>query len=145
MSRYASTGTRLPCLRPMGEETLPVTVVIPAYQRAAMVERAIRSVQAQRARPAEVIVVDDASGDDTGPRAASLGAHLITPEQNQGEGAARNTGLQAAAHDWVALLDCDDEWLPTHLETLWAVRDGHVLIGTAVLGTGGAATDHRVY
>jgi GT2 family glycosyltransferase len=129
----------------MGDQPLPVTVVIPAFRRPDMVERAIRSVQAQSARPAEVIVVDDASGDETGPRAAQLGARLITHERNQGEGAARNTGLEAARTAWVALLDCDDEWLPAHLETLWPMRDGHVLVGTAVLGTGPDSADHRVY
>jgi Glycosyl transferase family 2 len=129
----------------MGDQPLPVTVVIPAYRRPDMVERAIRSVQAQRARPAELIVVDDASGDDTGPRADRLGAHVITHAENRGEGAARNTGLEAASHDWVALLDCDDEWLPHHLETLWPARDGHLLVGGAVLVTGSELSNGGAY
>lgn len=129
----------------MGEETLPVTVVIPAYRRPDMVERAVRSVLGQTRPPAEIIVVDDASGDDTGARAAAAGAHVLTHARNQGEGATRNTGIEAAAHDWVALLDSDDEWLPAHLETVWEARDGHVLVGTAVLGTGAGPDDHRVY
>lgn len=124
---------------------LPVSVVIPAYRRPEMVERAIRSVLAQHPQPAELLVIDDCSGDDTGARAAALGARLITHEENQGEGGARNTGLAEAGHDWVALLDCDDEWLPGHLETLWAARDGHVVIGTAALGSGEHPEDHRVY
>src|SRR4051812_16447182 len=109
-----------------------------------MVQRAIRSVHGQSRPPAEVIVVDDASGDDTGIRAAELGARVITHERNLGEGGARNTGLAAATHDWVALLDCDDEWLPKHLETLWPERDGHLLIGTAVLVAGDTG-NRRVY
>lgn len=129
----------------MGLEVLPVSVVIPAYRRPAMVERAIRSVLAQRPRAAELVVVDDCSGDDTGGRAAALGARLITHGENQGEGGARNTGLAEAGHDWVALLDCDDEWLPGHLETLWAARDGHILIGTAALGAGDRPEHHRLY
>jgi glycosyltransferase involved in cell wall biosynthesis len=124
---------------------LPVSVVIPAYRRPDMVERAVRSVLRQ-SRPAdEVIVVDDASGDDTGARAEALGARLITHEQNLGEGAARNTGIEAARHDWVALLDCDDEWLPEHLATLWAQRNGHALVGTAVLATRPDSNEHRVF
>ena len=120
-------------------------MVIPAYRRPDMVERAVRSVLAQ-SRPAdEVIVVDDASGDETGARAAALGARVITHEENLGEGAARNTGIEAARHDWVALLDCDDEWLPGHLATLWAQRDGHALVGTAVVATGAGSDDHRVF
>jgi hypothetical protein len=109
-----------------------------------MVERAIRSVRAQRAPATEVIVVDDASDDDTGERAAAHGAQVITHKRNMGEGASRNTGLRAAGTEWVALLDSDDEWLPTHLETVWADRDGHVLVGSAMLVTGGEGVDHRV-
>lgn len=124
---------------------LPITVVIPAYRRPDMVERALRSVQAQRpAVPAEVIVVDDCSGDETGARAAELGARVITHERNQGRGGSRNTGLAAARHDWVALLDSDDEWLPSHLATVWAAREGFVLVGSAALSIGGAMSDHRV-
>jgi GT2 family glycosyltransferase len=129
----------------MAEQPLPITVVIPAYRRPDMVERAVRSVQAQSARPAELIVVDDASGDETGPRAERLGARVITHDENRGEGAARNTGLEAAAHDWVALLDCDDEWLPHHLETLWPARDGHLLVGGAVLVTGSELANGGAY
>ena len=127
------------------QEHLPVSVVIPAYRRPREVERAIRSVHAQTAPPAELIVVDDASCDETGSRAAGLGARVVTHEQNRGEGAARNSGMEAAAHEWVALLDCDDEWLPQHLETLWEARDGHVLVGSAILGTGSGARHGRVY
>jgi glycosyltransferase involved in cell wall biosynthesis len=109
-----------------------------------MVERAVRSVLAQERPPDEIIVVDDASGDETGDRAAALGARVITHEQNQGEGGARNTGLAAAKHEWVALLDCDDEWLPAHLATLWPARDSHVLVGSAALAVG-QPEDHRVF
>jgi GT2 family glycosyltransferase len=128
----------------MGRE-LPVTVVIPAYRRPDMVERALLSVLAQHPRPAEIIVVDDASGDETGSRAASLGAHVITHEQNQGEGASRNTGIRAAHHEWVALLDCDDEWLPGHLEVVWGARGSHVIVATAALTRAEDLTEHRVY
>lgn len=126
-------------------DPLPVTAVIPAYRRPDMVERAVRSVVAQERPPAEVIVVDDASGDETGARAEQLGARVITHEQNRGEGGARNTGLAAASHEWVALLDCDDEWLPAHLATLWPARAGHVLVGSAALTVGGPPGDRRVF
>ena len=126
-------------------DALPVTVVIPAYRRPDMVERAIRSVQRQRQRPADIIVVDDASGDGTGERAAALGARVLTHESNRGEGAARNTGIEAVEHDWIALLDCDDEWLPGHLGAVWGARHGHSIVGAAVLGTGPDPAHHRVY
>src|SRR4051794_22007935 len=117
----------------MASYSLPVAVVIPAYRCEATIERAVRSALAQRPAPAEVIVVDDASGDRSGELAAALGARVLTHERNQGEGAARNTGLNAAREPWVALLDADDEWLPGHLETLWRARGPHVLVGSATL------------
>jgi len=135
----------MPPVRPRSaSDALPITVVIPAYRRPDMVERAVRSVLAQDRPADEVIVVDDASGDETGARAAGLGARVIVHEQNSGEGGARNTGLRAARHEWVALLDSDDEWLPSHLATLWAERDGHLLVGSAALATGDPG-DRRVY
>src|SRR3954469_17155942 len=114
--------------RDMGHEPLPVSVVIPAYRRAAMAERAVRSAFAQRRPPAEVIVVDDASGDDTAARVEAAGARVVVHDRNRGRGAARNSGLRAAANDWVALLDSDDAWLPEHLTTLWPARDDHLLL-----------------
>src|SRR6478672_8191663 len=107
---------------------LPVSVVIPAWRCAGFAEAAIRSVQAQTAQPLEVIVVDDASGDGTAEAARRLGVTVIEHESNAGVGRTRNDGIEAAAGEWIALLDCDDEWLPQHLETLWAARDGHVLV-----------------
>lgn len=113
----------------------PVTVVIPAYNRAGMIERALRSVTRQRpAPPAEVIVVDDASSDDTVAVATALGVRVIRHEHNGGAATARNTGIAAATQPWIALLDSDDEWLPHHLETLWGLRDDHVLVAASALG-----------
>ena len=115
-------------------ETLPVSVVIPAYNRPQLVRRALASVARQTPRPpAEVIVVDDCSSDHTGMAAAEMGATVIRHEVNRGEGAARNSGLKAATQEWVALLDSDDEWLPSYLGTLWSLRDGHVLVSGSAL------------
>jgi glycosyltransferase involved in cell wall biosynthesis len=115
---------------------LPVSVVIPAWRCAGFVEAAIRSVQAQSETPLELIVVDDASGDGTAEAARALGATVIEHESNAGVGRARNDGIDAASGDWIALLDSDDEWMPQHLETLWAARDGHVLVTAAAVTTG---------
>jgi glycosyltransferase involved in cell wall biosynthesis len=73
-----------------------------------------------------------------------MGARVIVHEVNQGEGAARNTGLAATEQPWVALLDSDDEWLPSHLENVWAARDGHVLVADAALAVGQGAVP-RIY
>lgn len=117
-----------------GGEPLPVSVVIPAFNRAEMLERALASVAAQTPRPPlEVIVVDDCSTDETGEVARRWGAQVIRHDENQGEAAARNTGLAAAGEDWVALLDSDDEWLPHLLATLWPLRGGHQLVAGASL------------
>lgn len=112
---------------------VPVSVVIPAWRCAGYVEAAIRSVRAQTLAPAELIVVDDASGDGSAAAARGLGATVIEHDSNQGAGRTRNDGVGAATGDWIALLDCDDEWLPHHLETLWGARRGHVLVSAAAV------------
>jgi hypothetical protein len=114
-----------------------VSVVIPAYNRAKLVARAVASARDQRPRPpAEVIVVDDASVDGTGDRAAAMGARVVRHAHNRGEADARNTGMQVAGQAWVALLDSDDEWLPHHLDTLWALRGEHVVVADSMLVCG---------
>jgi glycosyltransferase involved in cell wall biosynthesis len=112
---------------------LPVSVVIPAHDRAGTIERALASARRQTAQPSEVIVVDDASGDDTAARAEEMGARVVRHERNRGAGSARNTGIEAARNDWIAFLDSDDEWLDHHLATLWSVRGEHVLVAGSAL------------
>jgi glycosyltransferase involved in cell wall biosynthesis len=109
-------------------------VVIPAFNRAEMLARAIRSVDAQLPDlPAEVIVVDDGSEDATAAVAERLGARVIRHPRNLGLAAARNTGLELATQPWVALLDSDDEWLPHHLAQMWELRGSHVLVASSAL------------
>jgi GT2 family glycosyltransferase len=117
------------------DNTLPVCVLIPAYNAAEFLERCLRSVWAQTPRlPAEVIVVDDGSSDETAAIAESLGAKVVRHKTNRGLPAARNSGLAATALDWVALLDADDEWLPNHLAELWALKsDQFSFVATAAL------------
>lgn len=115
-------------------EPVPVSVVIPAYNRADLVGRAIRSALSQRpSPPAEIIVVDDCSSDATGDEARKFGVTVIRHDVNRGEAGARNSGMEAAQHDWVAFLDSDDEWLPEHLATLWPRRNGHVAVSSTAL------------
>jgi glycosyltransferase involved in cell wall biosynthesis len=116
---------------------LPVSVIIPAYNRAHMLRRALASVWSQRpSLPAEVIVVDDGSTDETAEVASGLGATVIRHPRNLGLSAARNSGLQVARNAWVALLDSDDEWLPHHLASLWQLRGDHVLVTGSALQCG---------
>jgi GT2 family glycosyltransferase len=119
--------------RPEGNP-LPITVIIPAYNRADTVARAVASALAQRpSRPAEVVVVDDGSADDTAEVARLAGARVIRHSVNRRLGAARNTGLSNATQPWIALLDSDDEWLPHHLASLWPLRGPHVLLAASAL------------
>jgi len=124
---------------------LPISVVIPAYNRAAVMPRALASVRAQRpCAPAEVVVVDDGSADDTAGVAERAGARVVRLRSNQGQAVARNAGVQAATQPWIAFLDSDDEWLPHHLATLWPLRDGHVLLGASALHCRDDASRNRI-
>jgi glycosyltransferase involved in cell wall biosynthesis len=125
--------------------TVPVSVVIPAYNRERMLRRALESVLAQRPAPAEIVVVDDASTDRTAAVAQELGATVVRHERNAGEGAARNSGIAAAGQPWIALLDSDDEWLPHHLASLWQARGDHVLVATSALRCHEDPTQDRLH
>lgn len=95
-----------------------VSVIIPTYNRASVVTRAIKSVMAQDYEPVEIIVVDDASGDDTQRVVESLGdarIRYLVRSENKGAAAARNTGIRAARGAFIAFLDSDDEYLPGRL------------------------------
>jgi glycosyltransferase involved in cell wall biosynthesis len=96
-----------------------VSVVIPAYNRAATVAEAVASVLAQTVPPHEIIVVDDGSTDATPEVLAAFGDRIIVVRQpNAGVSAARNAGVARATGDWLAFLDSDDLWLPDRLATL---------------------------
>jgi glycosyltransferase involved in cell wall biosynthesis len=94
-----------------------VSVVIPCYRCARTIERAVASVAAQTLRPAEVILVDDASGDDTRDVLNRLKEQfdagwikLVFLDKNVGAGSARNAGWAEASQPYVAFLDADDAW-----------------------------------
>jgi glycosyltransferase involved in cell wall biosynthesis len=94
-----------------------VSVIIPTYNRAWCVERAVDSVLTQTIRDVELVVVDDGSNDDTARRLAAYGPALqVISQANRGVSAARNTGIAAARGRWIALLDSDDYWLPEKLK-----------------------------
>jgi len=102
-----------------------VSVIIPTYRRGNLLRRAIDSVLAQSWTHWELIVVDDASPDDSVSSMVSEFAdprmRCIRHERNQGAPAARNTGIRAAKGKYIALLDSDDEWLPEKLEVQLAL------------------------
>jgi glycosyltransferase involved in cell wall biosynthesis len=97
-----------------------VTVLIPAYNAAATIGRAIDSVRAQTYTDYEIIVVDDGSRDTTSEIVQAYhaaGIRLLRLPSNQGASSAVNEGLKIARGEFVAFLDADDEWLPLKLRT----------------------------
>lgn len=94
-----------------------VSVVIPAYNKAALTVKTVESVLGQTYKNIEVIVVDDGSTDDTAQRLLPYyGRIKYIHKENGGASSARNTGIQAATGEYVALLDCDDMFLPEKIE-----------------------------
>jgi GalNAc5-diNAcBac-PP-undecaprenol beta-1,3-glucosyltransferase len=98
------------------------TVVIPSYNRAALLGDVLQSVQAQTFQDFEVILVDDGSTDETAAVVQKLAAAdpriRYQYQQNAERGAARNTGIKAAKGDFVVFFDSDDEMKPDYLQVL---------------------------
>jgi Glycosyl transferase family 2 len=102
---------------PMGRA--PVTVIIPCYRCTSTLERAVASVAAQSEIPAELILVDDFSGDGTRTLMqkvisdyASGWIRTVLLDQNMGAASARNAGWSEATQSYIAFLDSDDAWHP---------------------------------
>ena len=95
-----------------------VSVIIPTYNRAKKVCRAVGSVLDQTYRDFEVIVIDDASTDDTEERLREFTGRIqvIRNHVNRGVSAARNRGINESGGRYIALLDSDDYWLPEKLK-----------------------------
>jgi succinoglycan biosynthesis protein ExoO len=104
-----------------------VSVIIAAYNAGATLADAIESALAQREVAVEVVVVNDASLDDTAAVArdfASEGVRLVDLPENRGPGGARNAGLEAATGRWISVLDADDTMLPGRLGRMLARASG---------------------
>jgi len=96
-----------------------VSVVIPTYNRAHLVGRAIKSVLNQTYQKFEIIIVDDGSTDKTEEIIKTFKderVRYIRNEKNKGASAARNIGIKVARGEYIAFQDSDDEWLPEKLE-----------------------------
>lgn len=103
-----------------------VSVIIPTYNRSALLPKAIESVLAQTYKDYELIVIDDGSTDDTRERLKPYTERIrYFYQHNGGASAAQNKGIEVARGKWVSVLASDDVWLPTklarQLETLAAL------------------------
>jgi len=94
-----------------------VSAIVPTYNRAGLVVRAIDSVLNQSYKSIEIIVVDDGSEDDTQVVLRRYGDRIkLLALKNSGPSAARNRGIEASQGEIIAFLDSDDIWLPNKLE-----------------------------
>jgi GT2 family glycosyltransferase len=96
-----------------------VSVIIPTFNRAHKIARAVASVLYQTFADYEILVIDDGSEDTTSKALAPFLPHIqcITHSKNLGVSAARNTGIRASDSPLIAFLDSDDYWLPDKLAT----------------------------
>lgn len=100
-----------------------VTVLIPSFNAASTLGSAVRSALDQTLRELEVLVIDDASDDETTAVIAELAScdarlRSFRNTRNQGKAISMNRGIEAAAGDWIAVLDADDRYAPERLEHL---------------------------
>jgi succinoglycan biosynthesis protein ExoO len=108
------------------DNTAPrVSVIIPAYNAAAHLRRAVDSALAQTMPDLEIIIVDDASTDATLEIAGRIAdqdsrVQVLHNERNSGPSVSRNRAIAAARGEWIAILDADDSWFPERLERMLA-------------------------
>ncbi|MBJ7281659.1 MAG: glycosyltransferase [Acidimicrobiia bacterium] len=127
-----------------------VSIIIPAFNAQEYLGETIDSVLAQTYRPIEIIVIDDGSTDETVEIARAYGDPVVVIEQeNRGPAGARNTGFDAARGAIIALLDADDQWMPSRLERCVDVLQSDPQIGfvttDAFLIEEGQRTGKRYY
>ncbi len=105
----------------MEKKKVTVSIVVPVYNAGAYIEETVEMVQRQSFTDWELLLVDDASGDDSLERMNRLAKkdqriHVFPRKKNEGAAAARNYGTRRAEGRYLAFLDADDVWLPEKLE-----------------------------
>jgi len=124
-----------------------VSVVLPTYNRAGTIGRALRSVLAQTHVDLSVVVVDDASTDGTAAAVAQIDderVRYVRLSTNVGPAGARNVGIHAVTTRWIAFQDSDDEWLPTKLEDQLAMVRSSPDVALVIGGYSAVFGDRRV-
>jgi hypothetical protein len=101
------------------------SIVVPLYNMRGTIGRTVESIIAQTERDWELLVVDDGSSDGSAGIVGAFDDHRISliKQQNAGEGAARNRGIEAARGSLITFVDADDYWAPVHLENLQGLVD----------------------
>ena len=103
---------------PVNDDQWTIAVVVPTYNRAVYLMRALESVARQSVPAQEVVVVDDGSTDETSKKVRRHFPNFrYIFQERKGVSAARNAGIMSVKSQWIAFLDSDDEWLPNKLAT----------------------------
>lgn len=100
-------------------EYMKISVVIPAFNREKYIVKCLDSIVNQSYKPYEIVVIDDASTDNTVALVEEYSntiIKIIKCKKNGGAQKARNIGIKEATGEWIAFMDSDDEWLPDKLE-----------------------------
>ena len=119
--------------QPQSHAPAKVAVVIPTYNCAQYLSRALSSVAAQTYRDFQIFVIDDESTDNTEGIVATF-ACVFKKQQHAGQAAARNRGISISSSTYVAFLDADDAWLPQKLEKQIAFLESHPDIALVCCG-----------
>jgi glycosyltransferase involved in cell wall biosynthesis len=108
-----------------------IFVVVPLYNKAQSVRRAINSILAQSFQDFEVLVIDDGSSDSSAEVVSSIHDERISllQQENRGVSATRNRGIDLANCERIAFLDADDEWKPGYLESILQLINKYPQVG----------------
>jgi glycosyltransferase involved in cell wall biosynthesis len=127
LTQLKSLSSRPRMVEPGVKSSIPtVAAIVPLYNGAAFIERALNSILTQTVRPRELFVIDDGSTDNGSEVVREymsrvdlhdIDFHLLHKD-NGGQSSARNLGAASATSDLLAFLDQDDEWYPQHIEKL---------------------------
>lgn len=135
------------------DKQISVSIIIPAYNVECYIEEALDSIQRQTRLPDEVIIIDDGSTDGTLERLKNYEfkiAHKIISKKNQGQGIARNIGIEKASGDYIYFFDADDILTPNFIESLHKILSEHnfpsifLFSGKSFYDGGAQATDFEV-
>lgn len=126
---------------------MKISVVIPLYNKAQHIKRAVDSIKGQTIQANEIIIVDDGSTDGSGDIVKSFNNPMIKViwQENRGPTTARNTGIEEASNELIGFLDADDEWLPDFLETILTLKTNFPDCGAYATSTYTVRPNGKIY